>query len=43
LLSDFHSRNGWQIILLTKEMELVEKVRTLFRDPCVLDLTRRAD
>jgi hypothetical protein len=43
LLRDFHNRNGWQIILLTKEMELVEKVRTLFRDPCVLDLTRRAD
>jgi DNA repair exonuclease SbcCD ATPase subunit len=43
LLRDFHDRNGWQIIVLTKELELVEKVRTLFRDPCVIDLARRVD
>jgi hypothetical protein len=39
LLRDFHARNGWQIILLTKETHLVEKVRTLFPDPRVLDLS----
>jgi DNA repair exonuclease SbcCD ATPase subunit len=39
LLRDFHARNGWQIILLTKEPGLVEMVRTLFPVPRVLDLS----
>lgn len=39
LLRDFHARNGWQIILLTKDTHLVEKVRALFTDPRILDLS----
>ncbi|MEO6095752.1 MAG: AAA family ATPase [Fibrobacteria bacterium] len=43
LLRDFHDHNGWQIILLTKETDLVEKMRTLFRDLCVIDLSRSGE
>ena len=39
LLRDFHSRNGWQIILLTKEAQLLEKTKALFPDARVLDLS----
>ncbi len=40
LLRDFHDHNGWQIILLTKEIRLVEKVRKLFPEPRIIDLAR---
>ncbi|MDB5104626.1 MAG: hypothetical protein JWP91_2315, partial [Fibrobacteres bacterium] len=40
LLRDFHDRNGWQIILLTKEIHLRDKVLGLFTDARVLELSR---
>jgi ABC-type Mn2+/Zn2+ transport system ATPase subunit len=39
LLRDFHDRHGWQIILMTKEVHLKDKVLKLFTDPRVLDLS----
>lgn len=39
LLRDFHARNGWQIILLTKEPQLLEKTKALFPDARILDLS----
>jgi ABC-type glutathione transport system ATPase component len=32
MLRDFHTRHGWQIILLTKEVRLKEKMRALFSE-----------
>jgi ABC-type Mn2+/Zn2+ transport system ATPase subunit len=40
LLRDFHDRNGWQIILLTKEAHLRDKVLKTFSQPRIIDLTR---
>jgi ABC-type Mn2+/Zn2+ transport system ATPase subunit len=42
LLRDFHGRNGWQIILLTKESHLLEKVRKTFSGPRIIDLSLTA-
>lgn len=39
LLRDFHDRHGWQIILMTKEVHLKDKVLKLFKDPRILDLS----
>lgn len=39
LLRTFQDRHGWQIILLTKEIPLRDKVLRLFTDPLVVDLS----
>ncbi|GEM_PF-3355426 len=39
LLRNFQDRHGWQIILLTKEIPLRDKVLRLFLNPLVVDLT----
>jgi hypothetical protein len=38
MLREFHSRHGWQIILLTKEVRLRDKVSALFDDARVIEL-----
>jgi ABC-type Mn2+/Zn2+ transport system ATPase subunit len=39
LLRDFHDRHGWQIILMTKETGLKNKVLELFTAPKLVDLS----
>lgn len=39
LLRDFHTRHGWQIILMTKETGLKDKVLKLFAAPRLVDLS----
>jgi recombinational DNA repair ATPase RecF len=39
LLRDFHDRHGWQIILMTKETGLKNKVLKLFTAPKLVDLS----
>jgi ABC-type Mn2+/Zn2+ transport system ATPase subunit len=42
LLREFHLRHNWQIILLTKEIHLRDKMLALFDGPRVLHLARSA-
>jgi ABC-type Mn2+/Zn2+ transport system ATPase subunit len=39
LLRDFHTQHGWQIILMTKEIGLKDKVLKLFTAPRLVDLS----
>ncbi|HKP98383.1 MAG TPA: hypothetical protein VJ385_21815, partial [Fibrobacteria bacterium] len=39
LLRDFHARHGWQIILMTKEAGLRDKVLGMFTAPRLVDLS----
>lgn len=38
MLRDFHMRHGWQIILLTKEIRLKDKMRSLFAEARIIEL-----
>jgi ABC-type glutathione transport system ATPase component len=38
MLREFHLRHGWQIILLTKEVRLKEKMSALFADVRLIEL-----